>query len=302
MIKKTLFFTIFLILPLVYGYSQSFVGKAIYQSKTSIQGDFGPPDMPEARKQEMMERMKKAMEKTFELTFDRSASIYIEDEKLEAPSVDQGGRGRRFGMFSSGGGTYYKNIQEQAYANQVETFGKKFLIKDSLQQLNWQLTSETKKIGNYISYKATAIRAIDSTSIENLRGMMRPPRRNNSQSENTEKEKDTVKNSSLLSRIEAPKEQTITAWFTPDIPVGQGPGSYWGLPGLILEVNDGRTAILCTKIILNPDEKNEIEEPKRGKEVNQAEYNEILAEKIKEMSERFRNGRRGGGLGPRGRP
>lgn len=298
--KKILLLSVFLILPLSYGFSQSFIGKATYQSKTSIQGDFGPPDMPEARRQEMMERMKKAMEKTYELTFDRSASIYVEEEKLEAPSVNQGGGGRRFGMFSGSGGTYYKNIQEQTYTNQVETFGKKFLIKDSLQQLNWQLTSETKKIGNYTCYKATAVKPMDSTSIDNLRSMLRPPRRNNAQSENPEKEQDTVENNSLLSRIEAPKEQIITAWFTPDIPVGQGPGSYWGLPGLILEVNDGRTAILCSKIVLNPDEVIEIEEPKRGKEVSQVEYNKILAEKIKEMSERFRNGRRGGG--PGGRP
>lgn len=297
--KKTLLL-VFLMLPLSYGFSQSFIGKATYQSKTSIQGDFGPPDMPEARRQEIMERMKKAMEKTYELTFDRSASIYVEEEKLEAPSVNQGGGGRRFGMFSASGGTYYKNIQEQTYTNQVETFGKKFLIKDSLQQFNWQLTSETKKIGNYTCYKATAVKSIDTASIDNLRSMLRPPRRNGAQSENPEKEQDTVKNNSLLSRIEAPKEQLITAWFTPDIPVGQGPGSYWGLPGLILEVNDGRTAILCSKIVLNPEEEIEIEEPKRGKEVSQAEYNKIMAEKIKEMSESFRNGRRGGG--PGGRP
>ena len=244
--KKILLLSVFLILPLSYGFSQSFIGKATYQSKTSIQGDFGPPDMPEARRQEIMERMKKAMEKTYELTFDRSASIYVEEEKLEAPSMNLGGGGRRFGMFSASGGTYYKNIQEQTYTNQVETFGKKFLIKDSLQQLNWQLTSETKKIGNYTCYKATAVKSIDTAAIDNLRSMLRPPRRNDAQSENPEKEQDTVKNNSLLSRIEAPKEQIITAWFTPDIPVGQGPGSYWGLPGLILEVNDGRTAILCS--------------------------------------------------------
>ncbi len=299
--KKLLLLALFLIFPLFYGFSQSFIGKAVYQSKTSIQGDFGPPDMPEARRQEIMERMKKAMEKTYELTFDRLSSIYVEEEKLEAPSVNQGGGGRRFGMFSATGGTYYKNIQEQTYTNQVETFGKRFLIKDSLRQLNWQLTSETKKIGNYICYKATAVKAIDTASIENLRSMMRPPRRNNSQEENIEKGKDSINGNSLLARIEAPKEQIITAWFTPDIPIGQGPGSYWGLPGLILEVNDGRTAILCSKIVLNPDEDIEIAQPKKGKELSQAEYNKTLAEKMKEMAERFRNnGRRG--RGPGGRP
>ncbi|MDF0715704.1 GLPGLI family protein [Muricauda sp. 334s03] len=298
---KILLFSVFLMLTISYGYSQSFIGTATYQSKTSIQGDFGPPDMPEARKQEIMERMKKAMEKTYELTFDRSTSIYVEEEKLEAPSINQSGGGRRFGMFSATGGTYYKDIQEQTYTNEVETFGKKFLIKDSLRQLNWELTSETKKIGNYTCYKAIAVKVIDTATMDNLRNMLRPPRRDDADKEEGQKQKDSVNGNSLLARIEAPKEQTITAWFTPDIPVGQGPGSYWGLPGLILEVNDGRTAILCSKIVLNPDEEIEIVQPKRGKEVSQAEYNQILAEKMKEMSERFRNnGRRSGG--PGGRP
>ena len=299
--KKSLLFSFILTLAIYHGHSQNFIGTAIYQSKTSIQGDFGPPDMPEARKQEILERMKKAMEKSYELTFDRSTSIYIEEEKLETPSVDQGRGGPRFGMFSTTGGTYYKNIQGQVYTNSVETFGKKFLIKDSLPQLNWQLTSETKKIGNYTCYKATAVKTIDTTSMENLRNMMRPPRRGNGDKAGEQEQKDSVQGNSLLARIESPKEQIITAWFTPDIPVGQGPGPYWGLPGLILEVNDGRTAILCSKIVLSPDKEIEIVQPKRGKEVSQAEYNKILVEKMKEMSERFRNnGRRGGG--PGGRP
>lgn len=69
-----------------------------------------------------------------------------------------------------------------------------------------------------------------------------------------------------------------------------------GLPGLILEVNDERTAILCSKIILNPKEKIEIKAPSKGKVVTQEEYNAIMVEKMKEMSEQFRNGnRRGGG-------
>ena len=35
------------------------------------------------------------------------------------------------------------------------------------------------------------------------------------------------------------EEETITAWYTLDIPVNNGPSRYHGLPGLILEVNDG---------------------------------------------------------------
>jgi GLPGLI family protein len=55
-----------------------------------------------------------------------------------------------------------------------------------------------------------------------------------------------------MDNLEMPKDVTITAWYTPEIPVNQGPENYWGLPGLILEINDGKTVILCSKIVLNP--------------------------------------------------
>ena len=48
------------------------------------------------------------------------------------------------------------------------------------------------------------------------------------------------------------KEITISAWYTPQIPVSAGPGNYHGLPGLILEVNDGSETVICSKIVINP--------------------------------------------------
>lgn len=103
-----------------------------------------------------------------------------------------------------------------------------------------------------------------------------------------------------MDQIEIPKEVVITAWYSPEIPVNQGPENYWGLPGLILEVNDGQTTILCSKIVLNSKEKVEIKPSTKGKEVTQKEYNEIVMKKMKEMREMFRNNKGGGhGFGPR---
>ena len=101
-----------------------------------------------------------------------------------------------------------------------------------------------------------------------------------------------------MNEIEVPKEVLVTAWFTPQIPVKNGPGEYAGLPGLILEMNIDRTTILCSKIVLNPNEMDEIEPPSKGTKVTREEYNLIVKEKTDEMSENFRNrggGRRGGG-------
>jgi GLPGLI family protein len=61
---------------------------------------------------------------------------------------------------------------------------------------------------------------------------------------------------------------------------------------LILEVSDGKTVILCSKIVINPKEKKEIKAPKKGKLVTQSEYDKIVAEKMEEWREM---GRQGGG-------
>ena len=65
------------------------------------------------------------------------------------------------------------------------------------------------------------------------------------------------------------KEITITAWYTLAIPVSNGPGNFHGLPGLILAVNDGTETIVCSKIVLNPKNKIDFSEPKKGKIVTQ---------------------------------
>lgn len=288
-----------LTVPLLVGTlgAQDFQGRAVYMSKTKIEFDLEGRNIPEARKKEIMERIKGMSERTYELDFDRTGSLYQEQARLETPGTGAG-RGMRFSMMG-GEGVMYKDVQKKSFVNQTELFGKVFLITDSLEQWNWKLGSETKKIGNYTCYKATTVRQPDTT----MRNTFRRIARRNQQEPEVQKDsvgKDSTTRSdnqgnSLLARLEEePKEQLITAWFTPDIPVSQGPGPYWGLPGLILEVNDGRTVILCTQILLNPEQKKAIEAPGKGKEVTQEEYDRIRAEKMEEMSERWRSGNRRG--------
>ena len=70
--------------------------------------------------------------------------------------------------------------------------------------------------------------------------------------------------------------------------MGNGPGNYQGLPGLILEINDGKKIIVCTEIILNPSKKVTIQEPKKGKIVSQKKFLEIQKQKTDEMMEKFK--------------
>lgn len=275
--------------------AQDFQGTATYMSKSTVDMNFGGRQMSEAQKKMIQERMKSMLEKTFVLNFNRTASTYEEEQRLDQPGAG-GGAGMRFMGLGGGSGLYYKDIQEKTYTNETDIFGKPFLVKDALQPLAWTLTAETKQIGQYTCYKATAVKQLDTTMRTAFRGM-RPGQRGNRADETAKDSTDAKSDgqNSLASRIEIPSEATVTAWYTLDIPISQGPGEYWGLPGLILEVSEGRTAILCSKITLNPKEKILIEAPKKGKEITQKEYQETMAKKALEMSEQFRGRGRSGG-------
>ncbi len=75
------------------------------------------------------------------------------------------------------------------------------------------------------------------------------------------------------------------AWFTLDIPTSGGPGSYSGLPGMILEVNrnDGEMILSATNIEMKSLDAEKMEKPSKGKKVTREEYQAIVDEKMKEM-------------------
>ncbi|RZJ98139.1 MAG: GLPGLI family protein, partial [Flavobacterium sp.] len=65
----------------------------------------------------------------------------------------------------------------------------------------------------------------------------------------------------------------------------QGPGEFWGLPGLILEASYDETTILCSKVVLNPKTKNEIKKPKKGKKVTKKEYESLIEKQMEQMTD-----------------
>jgi GLPGLI family protein len=266
--------------------AQNFQGMAVYESKTSTaefaKGISGNKEITPEMQKQIEERMKKMFEKTFILNFDKSASIYKEEEKLDAPG-EQGGR-RMMASMMGGGGTHYKNVKDKQFIVDREIFGKEFLIKDSLPKYDWKMEGESKQIGNYTCFKATAVVKVNESDFRNFRFRNRDKKETEAK---TETVKDTTKanKTNFTEDWEMPKENTITAWYCPEIPVNQGPENYWGLPGLILEVNDGKTVMLCTKIVMNTKDKVEIKPVTKGKEVTQTEYNDIVKKKMEEMQE-----------------
>ncbi len=252
--------------------AQNFTGKAIYKThrKMDLKIGGGNSTMSDSEKQQMEAQMRKMFQKTFILSFSKNKSIYKEDVKLNAPKPQVGGVNVM--VIGNGGGSdiYFKNVKEKRYVNKTEVMGKRFLIKDSIPDFKWELTSETKNIGNYTCYKATFSREEERTHFTMDNG----------------KAKEETKKVTVVT----------TAWYSPQIPVSNGPREFGGLPGLILELNEGKLTIACTEVILNPSEKIKIEEPRKGKVISQIKYEKIMEKKSKEMLQRFKS-KRGNGRG-----
>jgi GLPGLI family protein len=273
---KSLFTLVFTLATLTLFSQSNFNGKAIYMSKTSM--DMSRFDkMPEQQKKQMMARFKSFLEKTYTLTFNKTTSSFKEDVQLEGPGTSGPSWGR-----SNGQGSIYKSLTDSKMVEDTEQFSKRFLITEKMEPLKWELGIETKKIGNYTCYKATLVK--EDTSID--WGSMFS-RRGNDQKKDSTNTKSTQPEKKLLN---------VTAWYTPQIPVSAGPDTYWGLPGLILELSAGRTTMLCTEVSINSNEVLEIKEPTKGENVSREEYNIIVKKKTEELKERFQgNGRRGRG-------
>lgn len=278
--KKTIITFIAIITATLAAQAQDFQGMAVYESKTST-SDFkmeGAQITPEMQKM-IQERMRKAMEKTFILKFDKTASTYEEEEKLDAPGADNVGM-KMMASFTGAGGKQYKNVKDKTIVSEKEVFSKEFLITDTLPKINWKMENESKKIGNYTCYKATAVIPASKSDFRNFRLKKEEKKDDKKPAED--------KKTNFMDQVEMPKDVTVTAWYAPEIPINQGPEKYWGLPGLILEVTDGRTMILCSKVVLNTKEKSEIKAPKKGEKVTQAQFDEIVQKKMEEMREMYK--------------
>ena len=250
--------------------AQDFKGIATYKSQRKMDIQLDSTQMNSEMQKQMMAMLKKQFEKEYTLQFNNNESIYKEAENLDKPS-GMGNGGVQVVIAGSGeGDLLYKNISENRYANQSDLFGKIFLIKDKLEQPEWKMEKDTKNIGEYTCFKATFKRMISGPSSMTM-------------TVNPDEEAEEPE--------EVEVEQIVTAWYTLQIPVKHGPSNYFGLPGLILEVNAGGQTILCSKIVLNPKEGVDIKEPKKGKEVSQEKFDVIMEKKMNEMNEQNNSNR-----------
>ena len=271
---KLLMLKTFMLSCLITGsmFAQDFSGRATYRThqKSSFELDSTTIAANPGIQEQMEAQMRKMFQKTFTLDFSKSESMYKEEQELDAPKGPSANGGVMVMVMDGNGSSdiLYKNISENRMANKTELMGKVFLIKDNLVAYDWELTGETKNIGIYTCYKAVYEREEESIEINMIDGEV--------------KEEKVIKN------------RTLVAWYTPDVPVSNGPNNYGGLPGLILEVNDGDLTIVCSELVLNPKKVKEIIEPVKGKIVARKKFEDIAKEKTKEMMDRYKT--RDGGM------
>jgi GLPGLI family protein len=249
---------------------QDFQGKAEYFSKfifktDKIKLDDGEKKEEDKELQEAVKlAMKKSSEKTYTLLFNKQEAVYEENEALEQPTNPNDGFSISVKM--SGGGKKYINTKEKISLEEDEIFGKEFLIEEPLEQPKWQMVNETKKIGDYTCMKAELIIPVSEKQKQDYSDFLK------------REEKKPA-----LFKMEEPKDKVIVAWYTPEIPVSFGPNNYWGLPGLILEINEENLVVLCSKVVLNSKEKLKIKRPNTGDKVSKKEFDRIQKKKMDSM-------------------
>ena len=133
---------------------------------------------------------------------------------------------------------YYVNHKNNELKAQKEFAGTLFLIESNLDSLTWRITSESKMFGQY-----KALKAISSIKIVN--------------------------------RSKEIQNYEMEAWFSPELSFQFGPEGYYGLPGLIVEMDIFGYKYTFDRIDLDP--RNEkINSPSGGKRVTNQKYLAII--------------------------
>lgn len=139
---------------------------------------------------------------------------------------------------------YYINKPNKEVITRKELGGNFFIIESLLSNDDWKITKETKLIKNFTCFKATR------TTQEIL---------------NTNRQKVDV---------------LITAWFCPELNYSFGPVGNYGLPGLILQLDNGDKIVYYAKKIEFVKNNISIEIPKKGDRVSEKEFNTIVKELV----------------------
>ena len=181
----------------------------------------------------------------YELKFNSTIS-YFDLEKSMSLDIEKIHRK----AISKGKGkeSFYTDIKTKTCIEINKLGGETFLVHNL--KPNFELSKETKIINGYTCYKATTSETAHLSKL-NI-GM-----------------KDEI--------------NEIIAWYTMEVPIQFGPLNFFGLPGLILELQYSNTTY--TVVDMNFSNKSiEINKPFKGKKVTAEEFEELIIETMKKMN------------------
>ena len=180
-------------------------------------------------KNSSVERIKLATESLKELEYELIINANLDTVCFQLVDKVFSDKFKKGALVHGGGNTNYfvKNKDSYTVLQIKEEFNKKYFRKYDFKDMNkWVITKETKKINNYLCYKATLL-----TEYNGVAGF----------------DEKTLKTS--WKKV----SKTLTAWFCPEIPYSFGPDVFYGLPGLVFEGYDsiGYASFVLDKITYN---------------------------------------------------
>jgi len=269
-------------------------GKLIFERKTNMRRMITDP--------EMRARIPEFRTEKFELIFNEQSSMFktIPDDEAPDPFANSGGDrgagggGPRF-MFRMPQVNIYTDLNTQLQLEARSMFEKDFLITDTLKQLKWKLSEETKTIAKYVCKKATA--SIVPQQLNFRFGGGRPGgggnrggadgggnRGGGNRGGVTVNAGGVNINAGGDTAQQKPKEIEIVVWYTESIPVSVGPDTYAGLPGAILEVDTDNGSNVISALEYNAKySAKELKQPTKGDKMNRAKFMETMQDIIKGM-------------------
>lgn len=219
-------------------YCQSNSGKVIYKIKSI---DFVSQSKINKNNELHNEVQKIAEMQIFILEFNQIKSKFFLDEVLNKNDNYRNKILKRMASvrFTSDFNYYLDKNNKYMYIEK----GDGSLIKKLHEDKNWEISPESKSIGDYLCYKAIYIKKYTGRNGKNI-------------------------------------SIPITAWFAPGLPYSYGPKDYNGLPGLILELTEKETTYYATNISITTDKELKIDFPK-GKTITEEEYEKKVLSNLK---------------------
>jgi GLPGLI family protein len=213
---------------------------------------------PAGMDQNMIRNIPESSVTEFQLNFTPTTSFYKElASKVDEEGGQPGGGGMRM-MMRRFNPPVYRDLASNRQVEEMDLFGKPFLVDDVMLTRAWKVTGQQKKVLDYP--------CISATFTDSLMGRAR-----------------------VVTAWFAP---TIPVAIGP-----QNYGGLPGMI-LEVEFDGGRSVVTASEVKFDKPVEGSIKVPEKGKKVSRAEYQKIQAEKMKEMRESgMFQGRQGGGPG-----